>query len=147
VTRRRGIPFYRCITDNRQTRGSVPNTQLPVEDFVDIVCTFNCKLITLRRQTNELDSNIRAFLPDDDVDLRRVDQMYARRIPFIQKDNLSPGQLTPIEFARISPPVVSNPSDNLKNLFDIPTLFYALVLYLYATNRGTDRLLPHIKAR
>jgi len=60
--------------------------------------------------------------------------MYARRIPFIQKSNLSPAQLTPIEFARISPPAVANPSDNLKNLFEIPTLFYALVLYLYVTS-------------
>lgn len=61
--------------------------------------------------------------------------MYARRIPFIQKSNLSPEQLTPIEFARISPPAVSNPSDNLKNLFEIPTIFYGLALYFYVTNQ------------
>ena len=61
--------------------------------------------------------------------------MYARRIPLIQKSNLRPEQLSPIEFARISPPAVSNPSDNLKNLFEIPTLFYVLVLYLYVTNQ------------
>jgi hypothetical protein len=59
--------------------------------------------------------------------------MYARRIPFIQSSNLKPDQLTPLELARISPPEVANPSDNLKNLFEIPTLFYALVLYLYVT--------------
>ena len=34
---------------------------------------------------------------------------------------------------------MSNPSDNLKNLFEIPVLFYALVLYLFAT-RQVDRL-------
>ena len=61
--------------------------------------------------------------------------MYSRRIPFIQKGNLARGQLTPLEFARISPPEVANPSDNLKNLFEIPTIFYALSLYLYVTNR------------
>jgi hypothetical protein len=61
--------------------------------------------------------------------------MYARRIPFIRKSRLRPEQLTPIELARISPPVVANPSDNLKNLFEIPTLFYALVLYLYVTQQ------------
>jgi hypothetical protein len=61
--------------------------------------------------------------------------MYARRIPFIQKSNLSPQQLTLMEFARISPPAVANPSDNLKNLFEIPTIFYGLVLYLYVTNQ------------
>jgi hypothetical protein len=30
---------------------------------------------------------------------------------------------------------VSNPSDNLKNLFEIPVLFYALALYLFVTNQ------------
>jgi hypothetical protein len=61
--------------------------------------------------------------------------MYARRIPFIMGGNFKREQLTPLEFARISPPQVANPSDNLKNLFEIPTLFYALVLYLYVTNQ------------
>ena len=28
---------------------------------------------------------------------------------------------------------MSNPSDNLKNLFELPVLFYALALYLFAT--------------
>ena len=59
--------------------------------------------------------------------------MYARRIPFIMKLQLKPEQLTPAELARLSPPAVSNPSDNLKNLFEIPTLFYALALYLFVT--------------
>jgi hypothetical protein len=61
--------------------------------------------------------------------------MYARRIPFILRSKMSPQQLTPLEFARLSPPQVSNPSDNLKNLFELPTLFYAVVLYLHATNQ------------
>jgi hypothetical protein len=30
---------------------------------------------------------------------------------------------------------VSNPSDNFKNLFEVPVLFYALALYLFATNQ------------
>jgi hypothetical protein len=61
--------------------------------------------------------------------------MYARRIPFILRNNLSPQQLTPSEFARLSPPEVANPSDNLKNLFELPTIFYAVVLYLYAAQQ------------
>ena len=61
--------------------------------------------------------------------------MYSRRIPFILKSKLRPDQLTAAELARISPPAVANPSDNLKNLFEIPTLFYAVVLYLYATGQ------------
>jgi hypothetical protein len=43
--------------------------------------------------------------------------------------------MTPLELARVSPPQVSNPSDNLKNLFELPTVFYAIVLYVYVTNQ------------
>jgi hypothetical protein len=60
--------------------------------------------------------------------------MDARRIPFIVRSNFTPEQLSPVELARLSPPAVSNPSDNLKNLFELPALFYALVLCLYVTN-------------
>jgi hypothetical protein len=59
--------------------------------------------------------------------------MYARRIPFIRRSGLRDDQLTPLELARMSPPAVANPSDNLKNLFEIPSIFYALVLYLHVT--------------
>ena len=61
--------------------------------------------------------------------------MYARRIPFILRNKLTPQQLTPSELARLAPPEVTNPSDNLKNLFELPTLFYAVVLYLYASQQ------------
>jgi hypothetical protein len=61
--------------------------------------------------------------------------MYARRIPFIARNRFTPEQLTPAEFARLSPPAVANPSDNLKNLFELPTVFYAVVLYLQATQQ------------
>jgi len=61
--------------------------------------------------------------------------MYARRLPFIFSNGLEPKQMTPLELARLSPPQVSNPSDNLKNLFELPTVFYAVVLYLFVTNQ------------
>lgn len=61
--------------------------------------------------------------------------MYARRIPFIIKSKMKAAQLTPLELARLSPAAVSNPSDNLKNLFEVPTMFYALCLYLFVTQR------------
>ena len=61
--------------------------------------------------------------------------MYARRLSFIFARRLDPKQMTPLELARVSPPQVSNPSDNLKNLFELPTVFYAVVLYLYATHQ------------
>lgn len=59
--------------------------------------------------------------------------MYARRIAFIRGAGLTPDELTPLAFAQRSPPAVSNPSDNLKNLFEIPVIFYALALYLFFT--------------
>ena len=59
--------------------------------------------------------------------------MYARRIPFIRRSGLRDDQLTPAGLASNSPPGVANPSDNLKNLFETPTIFYALVLYLHVT--------------
>jgi hypothetical protein len=61
--------------------------------------------------------------------------MYIRRISFITSRKLAPKDLTPSAFAQISPPSVSNPSDNLKNLFEIPVIFYALVLYLFITQQ------------
>jgi hypothetical protein len=61
--------------------------------------------------------------------------MYGRRLPFIFSSGLDTRQMTPAELARVSPPGVANPSDNLKNLFELPTVFYALVLYLHATSQ------------
>lgn len=62
--------------------------------------------------------------------------MYARRVDFISSNKLRPDDLAaPGALARLSPPAVSNPSDNLKNLFEMPVLFYALALYLFVTNQ------------
>ena len=61
--------------------------------------------------------------------------MYSKRIPFLQRGKVNLNELTPGELARMSPPAVANPSDNLKNLFELPTLFYALALYLFVTNK------------
>lgn len=62
--------------------------------------------------------------------------MYIRRIGFIKSQKIDPQDLvSPNALAQIAPPAVSNPSDNLKNLFEIPVLFYALVLYLFVTKQ------------
>lgn len=62
--------------------------------------------------------------------------MYIRRISFITSGKIRSQDLTvPGTLVQISPPSVSNPSDNLKNLFEIPVLFYALVLYLFVTQQ------------
>ena len=61
--------------------------------------------------------------------------MYIQRIRFITSRQLTPKELTPLAFAQLSPSKVSNPSDNLKNLFEIPIIFYGLVLYLLMTKQ------------
>lgn len=61
--------------------------------------------------------------------------MYSRRLPFIFANGLDTKQMTPLELARLSPPAVSNPSDNLKNLFELPSVFYAVALYLFVTRQ------------
>ena len=62
--------------------------------------------------------------------------MYIRRISFLTSNKINSQELAaPGALAQLSPPGVANPSDNLKNLFEIPVLFYALVLYLFVTNQ------------
>jgi hypothetical protein len=61
--------------------------------------------------------------------------MYGRRLTFIFSSGLDPRRMTPPELARLSPPQVSTPSDNLKNLLELPTVFYAIVLYIYVTQQ------------
>lgn len=63
--------------------------------------------------------------------------MYVRRIAFLTAQEVDPNSITPARLAEISPPAVANPSDNLKNLFEVPVLFYAMVGYLYMTG-GVD---------
>lgn len=62
--------------------------------------------------------------------------MYIRRIHFISSHGIASQDLAaPGALAQRSPADVSNPSDNLKNLFELPVLFYALVLHLFATGQ------------
>lgn len=62
--------------------------------------------------------------------------MYIRRISFITSNKINSADLAvPGALAQLSPPGVANPSDNLKNLFEIPVLFYALALFLFVTNQ------------
>jgi hypothetical protein len=62
--------------------------------------------------------------------------MYVRRIHFLQANDIDPKDLeVPGALAQLTPAAVSNPSDNLKNLFEIPVLFYALALALFVTEQ------------
>jgi len=61
--------------------------------------------------------------------------MYSRRIPFILGRKINMDEVSAEEFHRMSPAAVRKPSDNLKNLFEVPVLFYALCLYLFVTSQ------------
>jgi len=60
--------------------------------------------------------------------------MYARRIPAMRKAR-KPAQVytTPDKVVDLLPEEASYPANNLKNLFELPVLFYALCLYFYVT--------------
>lgn len=61
--------------------------------------------------------------------------MYLRRINYIVSQRIDPERLkTPEQGASIIPEAISYPAHNLRNLTELPVLFYALCLYLYATN-------------
>src|SRR5882724_3688293 len=62
--------------------------------------------------------------------------MYVRRISFLTRNKIDPRDMAvPGALAQISPAEIVNPSDNLKNLFEIPVIFYALALYLFVTSQ------------
>jgi hypothetical protein len=62
--------------------------------------------------------------------------MYARRLRFLSGNNVNPQRVaTPARAAQVIPERVNYPSDNLKNLFELPVLFYAVCLYLYVTEQ------------
>lgn len=62
--------------------------------------------------------------------------MYVRRLHFIASHKINPQDLAvPGALPGLAPPAVATPSDNLKNLFEMPVLFYALILYLFVANQ------------
>jgi hypothetical protein len=62
--------------------------------------------------------------------------MYVRRIRFITSSGLTPVDLAvPGKLAEVSPAAVSNPSDNFKNLFEMPVIFYVLAIVLFVTSQ------------
>jgi hypothetical protein len=62
--------------------------------------------------------------------------MYVWRIGFIRRNRLGQEELAPSgALARLAPAAVLNTSDNFRNLFEIPVIFYALALYLFVTSQ------------
>lgn len=61
--------------------------------------------------------------------------MYQRRIRYIVANSVDPQQLSsPDRAAAMLPENVRAPADNLRNLFELPVLFYVLCLYLYLSS-------------
>ena len=59
--------------------------------------------------------------------------MYVRRFGFIIAHRVGAQQVaSPEQLNALLPEVVNRPSNNLKNLFELPVIFYALVAYLLA---------------
>lgn len=66
--------------------------------------------------------------------------MYVRRFSHIIQHRIPAPQLaTPEDLNRILPEAVNRPSNNLKNLFELPVLFYALCV-IYTVMQWTDPL-------
>jgi hypothetical protein len=60
--------------------------------------------------------------------------MYARRIPAMRKAGVSvQSYTTPDTMSELLPAEVNFSANNFKNLFEVPTLYYALCLYLFVT--------------
>ncbi len=57
--------------------------------------------------------------------------MYVRRLAWLAANGPENEQIdTPEKLNALLPDLVNRPSNNLKNLFELPVLFYALCLYL-----------------
>lgn len=60
--------------------------------------------------------------------------MYVRRIRFLMANRIHAQRLaTPGKVEQIIPDEIQYPAYNLRNLFELPVVFYALCLYLYVT--------------
>jgi hypothetical protein len=58
--------------------------------------------------------------------------MYIRRLRFLIGHGINPQDVsTPEKAVHVIPERVNNASNNLKNLFELPVLFYVVCLYLY----------------
>jgi hypothetical protein len=62
--------------------------------------------------------------------------MYVRRLSFMFANQIDPQSVaTPESMATALPAHINNASNNLKNLFELPVVFYALCAFLLLTQR------------
>lgn len=60
--------------------------------------------------------------------------MYTKRLGYITRNQVDVESLPSPEALNLKlPESINNPSNNLKNLFELPVIFYPLCLYLYLT--------------
>ena len=66
--------------------------------------------------------------------------MYIRRTSYLMQEKIDLRKVdTPEKAAAVVPGEISLASHNLKNLFELPVIFYAVCLYLFA-NDSVDRI-------
>lgn len=62
--------------------------------------------------------------------------MYALRLGYLFTNRINAQSVsTPEKMARAIPDKINHPAHNLKNLFELPVLFYAVCLYLFITSQ------------
>ena len=62
--------------------------------------------------------------------------MYVRRLAFLAKSGVDPQSIATPELLNAAIPAgTNNPSNNLKNLFELPVVFYALCIVLYLSSK------------
>ncbi len=62
--------------------------------------------------------------------------MYARRLSYMANNSIDPQRVaTPELMTELLPATVNNASNNLKNLFELPVVFYALCGFLLLSQR------------
>lgn len=62
--------------------------------------------------------------------------MYARRLAFLVQSGVDPQSISTPELLNATIPTrTNNPSNNLKNLFELPVVFYALCILLYLSSK------------
>lgn len=67
--------------------------------------------------------------------------MYALRLPYILRNKIDVQTIaTPEQMSARLPARVNNASNNLKNLFELPVLFYAVVLALVMTGNQDPQM-------
>ena len=65
--------------------------------------------------------------------------MFIRRMSYISANKLDAEEMkTPADVQRLIPDQVASPGHNLKNLFELPVVFYALCLYLMGASQVDD---------